>query len=115
MLPTRCVESVYQSRTPEFIFQTSSHGDPMKRLLLMLISGGLLTAGLMLWAPQVESLPQPFATIYLFALTNHRYLFMARETIFEEFENQTPERRRNGKRCFWIYVVVSIFLLFYFS
>ena len=68
MLTTRSVESVYQSRTPEFKFQTSLHGDPVKRLLFILIAGALLTSGLMLWAAHAEILPQPLAVIYFFAV-----------------------------------------------
>ena len=46
---------------------------------------------------------------------NRFYLYNQREEIFEKYEHETPKRRKRGKILFWLYVVGSLFLFFYFG
>jgi magnesium-transporting ATPase (P-type) len=49
----------------------------------------------------------------ILGVINHFYLFTSREEIFKKYEYLTPQRRKKGKMLFWLYVIVSIYLLFY--
>jgi hypothetical protein len=49
---------------------------------------------------------------FIFGIINHFYLFRHRQEIFETCERQTQEQRNKGKMRFWLYLILTYFLLF---
>jgi hypothetical protein len=57
-----------------------------------------------------------YITIFLaivLIITNYFYLFSNREKIFAYYDREMPVRRRKGKLLFWIYVILTAFLMSY--
>ena len=75
---------------------------------LLMVLKQWLKLSLTLGSSRVEGC---FLAGILFAI-NYFYLFRRREQIVLSFERESDERRRKGKRFFWLYLFLSLALFY---